>query len=57
MKWNISFLSMTNDKISEQIYKYLRKNTLTLLDDSKEVGLECNTEKTKHMFMFLNHTA
>jgi hypothetical protein len=29
----------------------IRKNTETLLDASKEVGLEINTEKTMYMFI------
>jgi len=29
----------------------IKKNTEALLDASKEVDLEVNTEKTKHMFM------
>jgi hypothetical protein len=28
-----------------------KKNTETLIDASKEVGLEVNTEKTKYMFL------
>jgi hypothetical protein len=30
----------------------MKKNTQTLTDASKEVGLEVNTEKTKYMFLF-----
>jgi hypothetical protein len=29
----------------------IKENTETLLDASKEVGLEVNSEKTKHMLM------
>jgi hypothetical protein len=29
----------------------IKKNTETLIDASKEVGLEANTEKTKYMFL------
>jgi hypothetical protein len=29
----------------------IKKNTETLIDTSKEVGLEVNTEKTKYMFL------
>jgi hypothetical protein len=29
----------------------IKKNTQTLLDASKEVGLEVNTEKTKYMLL------
>jgi hypothetical protein len=29
----------------------IKKNTETLIDASKEVGLEINVEKTKHMFI------
>jgi hypothetical protein len=35
----------------------MKKNTDALLDASKEVGLEVNTEKTKCMFMsYLQNT-
>jgi hypothetical protein len=30
----------------------MKKNTSTLIDASKEVGLKVNTEKTKYMFVF-----
>jgi hypothetical protein len=33
----------------------LKKNTQTLIDASKEVGLEVNTEKTKYEYMLLCH--
>jgi hypothetical protein len=29
----------------------IKKNMETLIDSSKEVGLEINTEKTTHMYM------
>jgi hypothetical protein len=35
----------------------LRCNTETLLDASKEVGLEVNAEKTRYMFMSRHQTA
>jgi hypothetical protein len=31
----------------------IKKNAETLLDASKEIGLEVNSEKTKYMFMLL----
>jgi hypothetical protein len=34
-----------------KIINIIKKNTEALLDASKEVGLEVNTEKTKYMFM------
>jgi hypothetical protein len=34
----------------------IKKNTETLLDASKEVGLEANTEKTKYVFVFRHQT-
>jgi hypothetical protein len=34
----------------------MKKNTGALLDASKEVGLEVNTENTKCMFMFCDLT-
>jgi hypothetical protein len=30
----------------------IRKNIDTALNDSRETGVEMNTEKTRHMFMF-----
>jgi hypothetical protein len=30
----------------------IKKNTETLIDASKEIGLEINVEKTKHMLLF-----
>jgi hypothetical protein len=30
----------------------IKKNTETLIDASKEVGLEVNTEKTKYMLLY-----
>jgi sorting nexin-29 len=35
----------------------INKNAETLLDASKEIGLEVNSEKTKYMFMSRHHTA
>jgi hypothetical protein len=35
----------------------IRKNTETLLQAVKEVGLEVNTEKTKYMFMCFHQNA
>jgi ribosomal protein S2 len=35
----------------------VKKNTETLIDASKEVSLEVNTEKTKYMFMSLHQNA
>jgi hypothetical protein len=35
----------------------IKKNTKTLIDASKEVGLEVNTEKTKHMLMSRHQNA
>jgi hypothetical protein len=34
----------------------IKKNAETLLDDSKEIGLEVNSEKTKYMFMSRHET-
>jgi hypothetical protein len=31
------------------------KSTEALIDDSKEVGLEANTKKTKYTYMFSRH--
>jgi hypothetical protein len=31
----------------------IKKNTQTLIDASKEVGLEVNTEKTKYLYVIL----
>jgi hypothetical protein len=33
----------------------IKKNTKTLIDASKEVGLEINVENTKYIFFFVNH--
>jgi hypothetical protein len=35
----------------------IKKNADTLLDASKEIGLEVNSEKTKYMFMSRHQTA
>jgi hypothetical protein len=35
----------------------IKKNAKTLLDASKEIGLEVNSEKTKYMFMSRHQTA
>jgi hypothetical protein len=35
----------------------IKKNAEALLDDSKEIGLEVNSEKTKYMFMSHHQTA
>jgi hypothetical protein len=35
----------------------IKKNAETLLDGSKEIGLEVNSEKTKYMFMSHHQTA
>jgi hypothetical protein len=35
----------------------VKKNAETLLDASKEIGLEVNSEKTKYMFMSYHQTA
>jgi hypothetical protein len=35
----------------------IKKNAETVLNGSKETGLEVNSEKTKYMFMSRHHTA
>jgi hypothetical protein len=35
----------------------IKKNTETLIDASKEVGLEINVEKTKYMLLFCHQSA
>jgi hypothetical protein len=35
----------------------IKKNTETLIDASKEVGLEVNTEKTKYVFLYCQQNA
>jgi hypothetical protein len=35
----------------------INKNTQTLIDSSKEVGLEANVEKTKYMLVFRDQNA
>jgi hypothetical protein len=30
----------------------IKRNTQTLIDASKEIGLEVNTEKTRHMLLY-----
>jgi hypothetical protein len=35
----------------------IKKNAEALLDGSKKIGLEVNSEKTKYMFMSRNQTA
>jgi hypothetical protein len=35
----------------------LKKNIETLIDSSKEVGLEVDVEKTKHMLLFCHQNA
>jgi hypothetical protein len=43
MSWWCDLLGDTIDTI--------KKNTQTLIEDSKEVGLDVNTEKTKYMLL------
>jgi hypothetical protein len=42
--------------LGENIY-IIKKNAKALLDASKEIDLEVNSEKTKYMFMFRHQTA
>jgi hypothetical protein len=42
--------------LGENIY-IIKKNAEALLDASKEIGLEVNSEKTKYMFMSRHQTA
>jgi hypothetical protein len=44
------------DLLGEKI-NILNENAETLLDASKEIGLEVNSEKTKYMFMSRHQTA
>jgi hypothetical protein len=46
-------LAYTDDVnlLGDNIYT-IKKNTQTLIDASKEVGLEINVEKTKYMLLF-----
>jgi hypothetical protein len=39
-------VNLLDDKVNT-----VKKNTQTLIDASKEVGLEVNTERTKYMFL------
>jgi hypothetical protein len=44
-------------KNSPHHYFLLKKNVETLIDASKEVGLEVNVEKTKYMLLFRHQAA
>jgi len=33
------------------IHKYAKEKTQTLIQDSREIGLEVNSERTKYMFI------
>jgi hypothetical protein len=52
-------LNGTHDgvKLLDDNIDTIRKNTQTLIDASKEVGLEVNTEKTKYMLLYLHWNA
>jgi hypothetical protein len=45
-----------NDKLLGKDTNIIKKNTTALLNASKEVGIEVNTEKTKCMFIFHHQT-
>jgi hypothetical protein len=44
--------TITSEPSSNSLINIVNKNTQTLLDASKEVGLGINAEKTKYVFMF-----
>jgi hypothetical protein len=45
------FLQISNLRKSYSITKVVKKNTKNLIDASKGVGLEVNTEKTKYVLL------
>jgi hypothetical protein len=50
--WTHHLLAYTDDvNLLEDNIDTIRKNTETLTDGSKEVGLEINVEKTKYMLL------
>jgi hypothetical protein len=55
IEWD-KFLAHDDDSLGEDI-NTIKNNMEVLLDASKEVGLEVNTEKTKHMIVFHHQTA
>jgi len=56
MELNRTWLLVYADDVNllDKNINIIKKNKATLLDTSKEVSLEVNAEKTKHMFMFVN---
>jgi hypothetical protein len=46
-----------DDNLLGENINIIKKNAETVLDASKEIGLEVNSEKTKYMFMSRHQTA
>jgi hypothetical protein len=52
LNWTHQFLAYADDVNLLGIkHRYYKENTETLIDASKEVGLEINVDKTKHMLL------
>jgi hypothetical protein len=46
-----------DDNLLGENINIITKNSVSLLDASKEIGLEVNSEKTKYMFVSRHQTA
>jgi hypothetical protein len=50
--WSTDYVNLLGDNRDT-----IKKSTETVIDASKEVGLEVNTEKTKYAFLSHHHNA
>jgi hypothetical protein len=58
LNWTYQLLICTDDvNLLGDNKVTIKKNTGTIIDASKEVGLEVNTEETKYMFLYRHQNA
>jgi ABC-type siderophore export system fused ATPase/permease subunit len=55
--WDYCYYAYADVNLLGDNVDVLKKNTQTLIDASKEVGLEVNTEKTKYMLLSRHQNA